>query len=79
MGREIFGALIRFGGTILLVFALFDCFHILAKLLNIDLGSHYPLATDIYAAVFYFVLGVTALAGARWIERLAYGPEKPDR
>jgi hypothetical protein len=65
MGREIYGALVRFSGTLLLVFALFDLWHIIMKLLGLDATSHYSISTDLFAAAGYFVFGCVVLIGAR--------------
>ncbi len=74
MGRQIYGALVRFGGTAMLLLAVFDAIHIALKLLGVDYGSKYPIVADVYGAILYFVLGAGILLGARGLERIAYGP-----
>ena len=81
MGRQIFGALVRFGGLALLLMSVFDAVHIVLKLLGVDYTSRYPIAADVYGAILYLVLGAAILLGARALERLAYGPRtrRPSR
>jgi hypothetical protein len=64
--------LIRISGLAFLLFATFDVFYILAKIFGIPTGSNLSVSADIFAGLFFMILGLGILSCAKLIVRLAY-------
>ena len=73
MGREVYGALVRFAGTVLFGFGLINLAYLLGRLASLGAAPGISLSEDVLGVVFYLMVGVGLVRGAGWIERLVYG------
>lgn len=76
-GRELFGVLVRAGGVVLVLFAVFDLVHVIAKLLDIDLHSQYSTGAYVMGVVAYLIPGLMLLLRADWVVAIAYRGKAP--
>jgi hypothetical protein len=77
-GRDLFGVLVRAGGVTLMTFAFFNLAHLIGRLLDIDLGSHYSAPGYAFAIAAYLVPGFILLFCADWIVTLTYRGKQPN-
>ena len=71
--RELYGVSVRLLGLAFVVCALFDAFHLVAKIFDIDPPSPHGLAYLSLATAFYACFGAAFLAFAERVATLAYG------
>lgn len=76
--RDLFGVLVRFAGLGFIIFAMFDFYYVVVKSLGLSTASRVPIGEDIRGTMFYLVLGLILLLGAKLVVRLVYGPDAPD-
>jgi hypothetical protein len=70
--RQLLGVFVRFAGLASFFYAMADAFYAEMKTLGLPTASSLPIWRDEEAAIFYAVIGVCILAGAKWFVRLAY-------
>ena len=70
--RELLGVFVRLAGLGLILFAVFDLYYVIVKLVGLPTSSNIPVGRDVQGLITYLGLGVVVLFGARWIVRLAY-------
>lgn len=74
--RQLFGVIVRVGGLVFLIFSMMDIIHVIAHLAGLSIPSKFSAAESLWAACFYFALGIVLIRGAEWIVRFAYGPQE---
>jgi hypothetical protein len=70
--EDLFGMIVRLAGLTLIIFCLFDLFHVIATLTGLPVAARYSAAADFLAAAFYGVSGLIILLAADQITRFAY-------
>jgi hypothetical protein len=71
--RDWFALAVRLAAIGFLIFALFDLFYVVAKIIGVETQSKMPISTDTFAAVFFGVVGVAGLLTAERLTKLTYG------
>lgn len=71
-GRDLYTALLRFGGSILLFLALTSLYFLLMNLLRLPTSSQTPAISHVTASVFYLIFGTAILRFAKRITDFLY-------
>ena len=74
--RDLLGVFVRLAGLGLILFAVFDIYHVVAKTLGMQTSSAVPVGIGAQGAIVFSVLGLCIVAGARFIVRLAYWSDR---
>ncbi|MGE5147858.1 MAG: hypothetical protein ACM3N5_13985 [Candidatus Eiseniibacteriota bacterium] len=69
---------VKLAGLGLMLFAAFDLYYVIVKLLELPTSSSIPLYKDIQGFFTYLILGLIILFGARGIVWFAYCLDKPN-
>jgi hypothetical protein len=70
--RQLLGVFVRFAGLLSLFYATCDAYYADMKYFGLPTASVLPMWRDEQGAIFYAVVGVCILVGAKWFVRLAY-------